>query len=192
MKWNLTGLLIAASIAFLPLKALAAPQTYTIDPSHSYVLWTVSHFGFSHPSGKWYTEGTLVLDQAKPENSKVNVTIQMASIDTGIPELDKHLKSPSFFDVEKYPTATFTSNRVKVTGKNMAQVTGILTLHGVSKPEVIKMKLNKSGENPINNKETVGFSGTTQIKRSDFGINTLLPGLGDNVKINIEIEATKA
>jgi polyisoprenoid-binding protein YceI len=192
MKWNLTGLLMAAAIAFLPLKALAAPETYTIDPSHSYVLWTINHFGFSNPSGKWFTEGTIVLDQAKPENSKVNITIQMASIDTGISELDKHLKGPSFFDVEKYPTATFTSSRVKVTGKNMAQVTGVLTLHGVSKPEVVKIKLNKSGENPINNKETVGFSGTTQVKRSDFGINTLLPGLSDNVKINIEVEATKA
>lgn len=192
MKRNLTGFLIAASILSLPLTALAKPETYTIDPHHSYVLWHISHFGFSNPSGKWFTDGTIILDQAKPQDSKVNVTIQMNALDTGIPELDTHLKAPSFFDVAKFPTATFVSDKVKVMGKNTAQVTGTLTLHGVSKPVTLKMKLNKVGENPITNKQAVGFSGTTEIKRSDFGISTLLPGLGDDVKINIEAEAFKA
>lgn len=192
MKRNLAGVLIAASVAFLPLKAMAAPENYTLDPHHSYVLWHINHFGFSNPSGKWYVDGSVMLDQAKPQNSKVYVTIQMANLDTGIPELDKHLKAPDFFDVAKYPSATFVSDKVELTGKNSAKVFGTLTLHGVSKPEVLKIKLNKAGENPITNKQAVGFSGTTEIKRSDFGMNTLLPGLSDNVKIDIEAEAFKA
>jgi len=191
MKRNLAGVLIAASIVFLPLKAMAAAESYTLDPHHSYVLWHINHFGFSNPSGKWYTDGTLMLDKAHPQNSKVYVTIQMADMDTGIPELDKHLKAPDFFDVAKYPSTTFVSDKVELTGKNSAKVFGTLTLHGVSKPEVLKIKLNKVGENPITNKQAVGFSGTAEIKRSDFGMNTLIPGLSDEVKIDIEAEAFK-
>jgi len=169
-----------------------AADTYTIDPNHSYVLWHISHFDFSYPSGKWMvTEGTLSLDKDKPQNSKVNVLIHVNDMITGIPELDKHLKEPLFFDTEKYPQATFVSDKVMLTGKDSAKVHGILTVHGVSKPIILNVKLNKMGISPITNKETVGFTATTNLKRSDFGISTLLPGLGDEVQINIEAEAFK-
>lgn len=167
-----------------------AAQTYSIDPNHSYVLWRISHFDFSHPSGKWMVaEGTLSLDKEKPQNSKVNILIHVSDMVTGIPELDKHLKGNLFFDTEKYPQATFVSDKITLTGKNSADVHGILTVHGVSKPIILHVKLNKIGISPITNKETVGFSGTTNLNRSDFGITTLLPGLGDPVQINIELEA---
>ncbi len=172
--------------------SVQAADTYTFDPNHSYVLWHISHFGFSNPSGKWFVaDGKLVLDETKPQNSKVNVSIPVASIDTGIPELDKHLKAPLFFDVDKYPTATFVSDKINVTSKDSAKVYGILTLHGVSKPVTLNVKLNKKGINPINNKETLGFTASATLKRSDFGMSTLLPGLGDDVKIEIEAEANK-
>ena len=175
----------------LPLEAQAAADTYTFDPNHTYVLWHVNHFGFSNPSGKWLADGTLVIDETKPQDSKVNVIIKTASIDTGIPKLDEHLKGPQFFDVAQFPTATFVSDKVTVTGKNTAKVSGILTVHGVSKPVTLDVTLNKVGVSPITNKKTAGFTASTTIKRSDFGITAYLPGLGDDVTINIEAEANK-
>lgn len=169
--------------------AYAAEKTYTLDPNHSYVMWHISHFGFSHPSGKWFANGTLVLDESKLQNSKITVNIRTADIDTGIKELDEHLKGKLFFDVEKFPAATFVSNKVTLTGKKTAKVQGILTLHGISKPITLNVTLNKAGVNPINNKDTVGFTASTKLKRSDFDMNALLPGLGDDVTIDIEAEA---
>ncbi len=164
---------------------------YTLDPMHSYALWHINHFGFSNPSGKWMATGTLTLDKANPQNSKVNVTIHVANIITGIPELDTHLKGKLFFDVEQFPTATFISDKVTVTGKDTAKVHGMLTVHGISKPITLNVKLNKAGINPISNKMTAGFTATTELKRSDFGITTLLPGLADEVKLEIEAEGIK-
>ena len=94
-----------------------AAETLTIDPQHSYILWHIKHFNFSTQSGKWYVEGTLVLDKEKPQNSKVNVTIPIANMVTGIAELDKHLKGKLFFEVKQFPIATFVSDKVVVTGK---------------------------------------------------------------------------
>ena len=172
--------------------ARAATETYTLDPTHSYVMWHINHFGFSSPSGKWLAEGTLVLDESAPKNSKVNVTIPVTNMVTGIPKLDEHLQDSDFFDTAHYPNATFVSDKVNVTGKTTAKVQGILTVHGVSKPVTLDVKLNKMGESPITHKKTVGFTATTTIKRSDFGISKYLPGLGDEVKINIETEAALA
>lgn len=174
-------------LSFTP-TAQAAAETFTLDPSHTYVLWHINHFGFSNPSGKWMAEGTLVLDETRPQDSKVNVTIHTADIVTGIPKLDEHLKKKEFFDVTKFPTATFVSDKVNVTGKNTAKVHGILTIHGVTKPITLDVTLNKIGISPITQKKTAGFTASTKLKRSDFGMTTYLPGLGDEVKINIEAE----
>ncbi len=124
--------------------------------------------------------GVLMLDKAKPQDSTVNVTIQMDTLQTAVPELNKHLESPLFFDVAKYPTATFVSNKVVLTGKTTAKVQGILTFHGVSKPITLNVKLNKIGENPISNENDAGFDATTSLKRSDY------------VKIDISAEADRA
>jgi polyisoprenoid-binding protein YceI len=185
--------LIRFLITFVSCFSLAhAAENYTIDSDHSYVEWKISHFDFSNPSGKWYiANGTITLDKNKPQDSKVNIKIKIADIITGIPELDKHLKGELFFDVAKFPEATFVSDKVTLTGKNTAKVHGILTVHGVSKPITLMVKLNKIGTNPINNKETVGFSALVTLNRSDYGISALLPGLGDKVQINIETEAFK-
>ncbi len=169
--------------------AFAAPETYNFDPSHSFVTWHISHFGFSNPSGKWNFEGRLTLDEAKPKNSKVDARIDLVNPVTGIAKLDEHLKNNDFFDVEKYPNATFVSNKVDVLGKDQAKVHGVLTLHGVSKPVTLNVKLNKLGINDYSHKKTAGFNATTTIKRSDFGITKYLPGLGDEVKIDIDGEA---
>jgi polyisoprenoid-binding protein YceI len=178
-----------ASIVFST--ALFAADTYTLDSKHTYVLWHINHFGFSNPSGKWMAEGTIVIDDAKPDNSKVNATIHTDTLATGLADLDEHLKSPLFFDVKQFPTATFVSNKVKMTGKSTATVTGMLTLHGITKPVTLNVTLNKEAINPISNKPSVGFSATAKLNRSDFGITTLLPGLSDEVVLDIQAEGYK-
>lgn len=169
-----------------------AADKYILDPTHSYVMWHINHLGFSTQTGKWMVDGTLLLDEKTPTKSKVDVTIQMANIVTGVPKLDEHLSGGDFFDVKKYPTATFVSDKVTVTGKDKALVHGMLTIRGVSKPVILKVTLDKLGVNPIDNKMSAGFAATTEIKRSDFGMTSLLPWLGDDVKIDIGVEAQKA
>lgn len=188
MKRILSHFICCLLLFFSYLIPSQAAETYILDPMHTYVAWHVSHFGFSRPSGKWLAEGTLLLDEQKPQNSKVDVTIKVSDLITGIPKLDEHLKSKDFFDVEQFPTATFVSDKVDVTGKKTATVYGMLTLHGVSKPVVLHVILNKMDISPISNKKTVGFSATAEIKRSDFGMNAYLPGVGNEVKLDIEAE----
>ena len=188
MKNTIRATLLVGTLALFSGMAHAA-ETYTLDSSHTNVVWSINHFGFSNPSGKiTKVEGTLVLDETAPANSKVNVTMSPANLDSGIEKLDEHLKSKDFFDVEQYPTITFVSDKVELTGKDTAKVTGTLTLHGVSKPQTLTVKLNKIGANMMG-KKTAGFSATTVIKRSDFGMTTYVPNLGDNVGISIESEA---
>lgn len=187
MKTNFIKLIIlCCSLLALP---VYASETYTLDPQHTYVLWHIKHLGFSTQVGKWYASGTLVLDKDKLQNSKVNATIQVANMVTGIPELDKHLTGKLFFDTAQFPTATFVSNKVEVTGENTANVYGMLTLHGITKPVILNTIFNQAGNNPVTDKMTVGFSANTQIKRSDFDIKTLIPNVGDDVYLQIEAEA---
>jgi len=189
MKRISTGLISLLSL-ILPFIATAASETYVLDPEHTYVQWGVSHFGFSTVSGKWMANGTLELDEANPQNSKLNVEIPLSNIATGIPILDERLKSNLFFDVAKYPTATFVSDKIERTGKKTAKVHGTLTLHGVSKPVTLSVVLNKEGMHPYAKKKALGFSAKTTVKRSDFGISLYADkGVSDTVNIEIEAEA---
>lgn len=186
-------LTLAALFLAATFPAQAAPVAYTFDPTHTAVIWHINHIGFSNPSGKWMvSSGTLDLDEAKLQDSKVNVQIKVADVITGVPKLDEHLIGKDFFDVAQFPTATFVSDKVEVTGKDSAKVHGMLTLHGVTKPVTLKVKMNKMGVSPVTQKQTVGFTAFTTIKRSDFGISAYLPGLSDEVKLEIEAEANKA
>jgi len=188
MTLSLSRTLLAAALLTLPMQAAHA-TTYTFDPSHTSVTFDIDHFGFSKPHGIFpMIEGTLNLDDAKPENSTVDVTVSPANVATGIPKLDEHLKSKDFFNVEKFPNVTFKSTKVEKTGDKTAKVTGDLTLLGVTKPVTLDVTLNQKGPNMMN-KETVGFEATTTIKRSDFGMNTYVPKLGDEVPLVIEAEA---
>lgn len=182
-------LMALTAILATPSLSAEAAETYKLDASHTAIVWHVNHFGFSTPSGKFMNvDGEVTLDEANPSASSVKVTIQMADVNSGVAKLDEHLKAPDFFDVAQYPTATFASTNVEVTGKDTAKVTGDLTLHGVTKPVVLDVKLNKIGEN-MKKLKTAGFTASTVIKRSDFGISTYVPMLGDEVTLNIESEA---
>jgi len=167
--------------------------TFKIDPSHAHAGFSVSHLGFSMQNGQFDTiSGSVTLDPATPANSKVNVTIDASSLDSGWDKRDAHLKNPDFFNVKKFPTITFVSTKVMPTGKTTAKVTGNLTLLGVSKPVTLDIKMNKAAKHPFaKDKYLVGFSGTTTIKRSEWGMTKYVPNIGDDVKIRLEIETLK-
>lgn len=164
---------------------------YKLDPNHTNITWSANHFGFSNPNGKFNdATGTINFDEKNIEKSSVNVVINIESLVTGLKKFDAHLKSADFFDVDKFPTAKFMSTKVVKTTKNTGKIYGELTLHGITKPVVLDAKLNKKGNHPFTQKDTVGFSATTKIKRSEFDMNYGIPGVSDEVKLTIEVEAS--
>ena len=165
--------------------------TYTVDNHHAQIQWTVSHFGFNDYFGIFgQPTGSLTIDPAKPNDAKVNVTIPVSDLATSRADLTKHMMSPDFLDSAKHPTATFVSTKVEANGTK-AKITGDLTLLGVTKPVVLDATLAGAGTNPMNKKATIGFHGTTTIKRSDFGMTKYVPMISDDVKIAISIAFEK-
>lgn len=191
MKRTLLSLALGTAL-FFPHHATAA-DVYTLDPTHTTVVWSANHLGFSNPFGLFsMVEGTLTLDEAAPENSSVEATISIANLFTGNSKFDDHLKNKDFFNITEFPKATFKSTKVEKTGDKTAKVTGDLTMLGITKPVVLDVTYNKSGVFPMNQKPTVGFSATTTIKRSDWGMNYgVAMGVSDDVKLMIEAEANK-
>ena len=186
-------LFLAALFSFAVIGSANAAETYTLDPSHTNIDWRVTHMGYSHPSGKITdASGTIILDEANPANSKVSVDISPANFLSGVPKLDEHMKSKDFFNVVEFPKAKFVSTKVELTGKETAKITGDLTLMGVTKPVILDAKLNKIGEHPFTKAKTVGFSATTTIKRSEFGMTQGIPMVSDDVALTIETEASIA
>ncbi|MBW8881620.1 MAG: YceI family protein [Asticcacaulis sp.] len=183
--------LIAASA--LALGVFAAPafaaDTYKIEPNHTAVVFQYVHGGgLSHMSGKFMNAvGSVTLDSDAPANSSVEVSFAIDGVNTGVPALDAHLKSPDFFDAAKFPTATFKSTSVTVTGADTADVLGNLTLHGVTKPVTLHVKLNKNSDDG----RKAGFSATASILRSDFGVDKFTPMVSDQVDLYIETELVK-
>jgi len=184
-------LLTALATTFISFPAMAA-DVYTIEPYHTNVTFKADHFGFSNVTGKFTGfSGTITLDQAAPEKSTFDIKIDTKELFTGISKFDEHLKGADFFNIAVFPTATFTSSKVEVTGKDTAKVTGSLTLMGKTNPVVLDVKLNKIDVSPISNKKTVGFTATATVKRSEFGLSYGLPGVPDDVTLDIEVEANQ-
>lgn len=173
--------------------AHAAPVSYQIDPTHTDVLFSWNHFGFSNPSANLTpSEGVIVYDEAAPAKSSVEVTLPLANLDTFVPKLDEHLKGADFLDATKFPTITFKSTKVQSLGGGKFKVTGDLTVHGVTKPVVLDAKLNKLGEQPMMKVPAIGFDATATLKRSDFGVGAYVPNVSDEIKIHITTEAHAA
>lgn len=179
------------TLLFFVSTSYSAKTIYQLDSAHSFVLWHIDHFGFSQQTGKLFADGTIVIDEQNLQNSRVNATVQIASVDTGNRDLNQSLQGDLFFSAGSYPLATFVSNKVVPNGSDKADIYGVLTIRGVTKHVLLKAKFNKKGESVITNKQTIGFTGTTRVSRSDYGITTLLPGLGDIVELEIEVEGYK-
>lgn len=189
---KLKHIALAGLFALATLPALAA-DTYTIDPSHTQVEFTYSHFGFSNITGRFdKVESQFAFDPADPTQSTVKVTIPVDSISTGVEKLDAHLLNADFFDAAQYPTATFTSTGVTVAGEGKLAVAGDLTIHGVTRPVVMDVTINKVGEHPMSKKPAAGFDASFDIKRSEFGVGGYAPAVSDEVRIEITVEAQKA
>lgn len=176
----------------LPAQAHAEAEKYTFDKAHTQILFFVNHLGFSMSQGEFLDyDGHIMIDREELANSAVDVTIQTASIDMDDEKWDAHMKNEDFFNVEKFPTMTFKSTDVEVTGENTANVNGELTILDVTKPVTLEVTHNKSDVHPYSGKFVAGFSGTATIKRSDFGMTYGVPGVADEVQIRLEVESIR-
>ena len=163
--------------------------TYRLDPTHGKITWSVTHFGFSTYIGQFSkVNATLKVDPKAPAATSVDVTIDPNSVGTLNAALDTHLKSKDFLDVAAFPTATFKSTKVTLTGAQTADITGNLTLHGVTKPVTLHATFMQGGVNPIDKKYSLGFAGSAEINRSEFGIKTYVPAISDRVTLTLEAE----
>jgi polyisoprenoid-binding protein YceI len=182
---------VAAVIALGFSASAFAADSYTVDPKHTFPHFEVSHFGFSIHRGRFNTTaGKLVLDRAAATGS-IEITVQTDSISTGDPRLESELRSDKFFNVEKFPVMTFKSKVLKFKGDVPASAEGELTLLGVTRPLTLAISQVKCGTHPLNKKEDCGAEVTGTLKRSDFGMKTFVPSIGDEVTLRIQVEAWK-
>ena len=160
--------------------------SYAVDPAHTQVGFGVSHMGFTTYYGHFAdASGTLELTPKNPAGSKLSVSVPTASVSTTSDKLDGELKGDQWFDAAKYPTITFASTQIVASGRGEAKVTGNLTMHGVTRPVTFDAKFVGAGTNPLDKKYTVGFAITGLVNRSDFGVKTYVPLIGDEVAITI-------
>lgn len=189
--------MIRRSLAAAALALVASPlwaTTYTLESNHTEGTVRWSHLDFSYPTAQFSrVEGTLEFDPANPTRASVMATISLANLSSGVPELDQNLRSAAFFDLTRYPTATFKSTRVeKASAPNRLKVTGDFSVHGVTRPVTLEVTINKVGTNPRLDLPAVGFEATATLKRSDFGLGKFVPQVSDEVTIHITSQANEA
>ena len=189
-------MLVAGGTALVAQMPTAAPGTkdaakvtggtYKVDGGHTQVVFAWDHMGFTNNMGTIAEPtGTLTLDKANPAASKVSVEFPVSNIRTGVAKLDEHLMKADFFDAAKFPTATFVSTSVKPDGATGADITGNLTIKGVTKPVTLDAEFYGAGVQPMSKKENVGFVATTTIKRSEFGMGYGVPIVSDAIELKV-------
>ena len=187
------SLLFAAAFAVAGTSAIAAPEKYMLDASHSQIVFSYNHIGFSTTYGMFSGfEGAIMFDAEDAAASTVSVSMPAKSMITGWEKRLGHFMSPDFFDATDEEMISFTSTSIEVTGDTTAKITGDLTLNDVTKSVVLDAVLNKTGQHPMAGKEWAGFDATTTLLRSDYGLGAFAPAVSDEVKIMISIEAAKA
>lgn len=184
---------LAASLvlATLAVPALAAPETYVIDNTHTFPRFSYSHFGYSTQLSRFNkTSGKVVLDKAARSGS-VDVVIDTTSVDTGVAVFNGHIQGPDFLDTANHPTATFKSTAVRFEGDKPVAVEGNLTLKGVTRPVTLTVSSFQAMPHPMLKKDAIGANASTVVKRSDFNAGKYAPNVGDDVTITIALEAIK-
>ncbi|HEX4896458.1 MAG TPA: YceI family protein [Solimonas sp.] len=183
------ALSLAATLTATP--SAWAADTYEIEPTHTFARFSINHLGLSTTQGRFdTTRGTITLDPAKKTGS-VEATIDVASISTGVAKLDEHLKAPDFFDAAKYPTIVFKSTDFRFKGEAVDEVVGTLTMHGVSKPVTLKASHFVCTAHPMRKIPVCAGDFSATIQRSDWGISTYSPHVGESVTLSIQVEALK-
>lgn len=175
----------------------ARADTYTLDRQHTEIRFSWNHLGLSRQSGEIRDfEGTVEFDPEKPETGTVSVVMRLASLSTGVPELDKHLlQTRDFFDLQAHPTISFKSTSAKALSDRTGEVVGDLTINGVTRPATLQVTWNYTGEHPLakvnptyGEQIVSGFSATARILRSEWGIKRTIPLVSDEIQISIEAE----
>ena len=190
---NLVTRRLAAAVLAMGLvaPAFAAPVTYVIDPSHTFPRFSYNHLGLSTQLSRFnQTSGTVVYDKAK-QAASVDVVIDMKSVDTGFATFNEHIQGADFLDTAKYPTATFKSTRVTFKDGTPVAIDGNLTIKGITRPVTLKVTSFHQMPHPMLKKDAIGANATTTIKRTEFNAGKYAPNVGDEVTINIAVEAVK-
>ncbi len=186
MKKTLIAALFTSLIAGT---AVAAPQTYALDQSHTFPRFSYSHMGLSKQILRFNTTtGSVVLDK-EAKQAHVDITIDMTSIDTGFPMFDGHIQGEDFLNTAKYPAATFKSTKVVFEGDKVVSIDGDLTIKDVTKPITLTVTSFFTGAHPMLKKDAIGANATAIIKRSEFNAGKFAPGVGDDVTLDIALEA---
>lgn len=186
MQKSLAALIVSLAAAA---PALAAPVTYTVDNTHTFPRFSYSHFGYSTQLSRFdTTRGSVVFDAAAKTGS-VDITIDAKSVNTGYATFNEHIQGEDFLDTAKFPTSTFKSTKVIFKGDKPVKVEGNLTLKGVTKPVTLTVTSFQSMAHPMLKKPAIGANAFTVVKRSDFGAGKYAPYVGDEVRIDIALEA---
>jgi polyisoprenoid-binding protein YceI len=187
------GLLLARALGLAQgAPARAANQSYALDPVHTRVAFQVSHAGFSNPLGSFSgASGRLEFDPEDWASAQLDVRLPIATLNLGDAKWQQKILDRTFFDAGKFPDAHFVSRKVESTGGQTARVTGDLTLHGVTAPLTLQVTFNALKRHPLTRKKTVGFSATGTLSRKAFGIDAWQHLVGDEVRLIIELEATR-
>ncbi len=189
---KLTRIFAAAALASaFATSAFAAPETYGVEPNHTFANFSYTHMGLSTQISKFSkTTGTVTFDKAA-KTGAVDVTIDMKSVDTGSNLFNGHIQGADFLDTEKFPTATFKSTKVVFSGDKPASIEGNLTIKGITKPVTLTVTHFVNMEHPMAKKDAIGANATTVIKRTEFNAGKYAPGVGDDVTLTISVEAIK-
>jgi polyisoprenoid-binding protein YceI len=188
---KMTQCLSALLLTMTASAALAAPETYVLDGSHIYPRFSYSHLGLSTQLSRFNTTtGKVVFDKAAKSGS-VDIEIDAKSVDTGSTLFNQHIQGEDFLDTAKYPKAIFKSTNVVFEGEKPVKVEGNLTIKGVTKPVTLIVTSFQAMPHPLQKKDAIGANAFTTIKRTEFGMGKYAPNVGDDVRIDIAIEAFK-
>tara|TARA_R110000850_G_scaffold45307_1_gene114519 strand:- start:394 stop:969 length:576 start_codon:yes stop_codon:yes gene_type:complete len=189
---NMKSVLLATALTLGATSAFAA-EKYVLDASHSQIVFTYNHLGFSTTTSMYSGfDGEIMMDAEAPANSSVSVSFPVMDLITGWQARSDHFMSEDFFGAAEGDMVTFESTGIEVTGEDTGLITGDLTMNGVTKSVVLDAKLNQMGDHPMANKPWAGFDATASVLRSDFNLGKFAPFVGDEVQINISVEAMKA
>lgn len=192
MLWKFLPAMAGVAMLMLQVGQVRAADALKVDPTHSFVTFRVQHLGVSHVWGRFDNPtGTIVIDDADPSKSKFEIEVKASSVDTGNEKRDGHLKNADFFNAKQFPAIAFKSTSVKSSGDNKFEVTGDLTLHGVTKPLTVTIERVGAGDKGGQFGYRAGFDTAFSIKRSDFGMTNMVGPVGDDVNLWISLEATK-
>ena len=185
---------LAATItlaAALAAPAVAAPDTYVLDSAHSFPRFSYNHFGYSTQVSRFNkTTGKIIYDK-EAKTASVDIVIDATSVDSGFPVFNEHLRGEDFFDTAKYPTATFKSTKVVFEGDKPSAIEGNLTIKGITKPVTLTVTSFHAMPHPMKKKDAIGANAFTTVKRSDFNAGKYAPNVGDEIRIDLGVEAIK-